>query len=123
MLTQLLTMTTTHKFLPLGVQLLQGRLLGRRVSGRQPGGVGLHFDSVDRPPVESQVDRNLAQVLVAHHFGPEFRHFTLLKRKPLSLSHDQEYMLTWLMIGRSLLCSQSEASILVDTTLDNDNNS
>ena len=32
-------------------------------------------------------------------------------------------MLTWLLIGCSLLCSQSGASLLVDTTLDNDYNS
>ena len=32
-------------------------------------------------------------------------------------------LLSWLLIGCSLLCSQSGASLLVDTTLDNDYNS
>ena len=46
-------------------------------------------------------------------------------RKFMSCSHVKSCvnLLTWLLIGYSLLCSQSGASFLVDTTLDNDYNS
>ena len=49
----------------------------------------------------------------------------LLELKLMSCSHVKSYvkLLTWLLIGCSLLCSQSGACLLVDTTLDNDYNS
>ena len=47
-----------------------------------------------------------------------------LGRKFMSCSHVKIWvnLLTRLLIGCSLLCSQSGASLLVDTTLDNDYN-
>ena len=48
-----------------------------------------------------------------------------LRWKLMSCSHVKSWVnfLTWLLIGFSLLCSLSGASLLVDTTLDNDYNS
>ena len=45
--------------------------------------------------------------------------------KFMSCSHVKSWvnLMTWLLIGCSLLCSQSGANLLVDTTLDNDSNS
>ena len=45
--------------------------------------------------------------------------------KFMSCSHVKSWvnLLTWLLIGCSLLCSRSEVTLLADTTLDNDYNS
>ena len=65
---------------------------------------------------------------VVHHprkLWPSFFVFFAQGRKFMSCSHGQGWVnfLTWLPIGCSLLGSQSGASLLVDTTLDNDYNS
>ena len=62
---------------------------------------------------------------VSHHLKNHVRSRNSLQEwKLMCCSHVKSWvnLLTWLLIGCSLLCSKSEASLLVDTTLDNDYN-